>query len=62
LKLAATPTTGRPPLGVRAKNDGHWLAVSAQNADRIPGAQTHLATDGTFAPENYARHRQKHPA
>jgi uncharacterized protein (TIGR02246 family) len=40
------------------QNDGHWLAVSAQNTDRVPGAQTHLATDGTLAPENYARHRQ----
>ena len=40
------------------QSDGHWLAVSAQNTDRVPGAQTHVATDGTLAPENYARHRQ----
>ena len=26
------------------QNDGHWLAVSAQNTDRVPGAQTHLAS------------------
>ena len=40
------------------QNDGHWLAVSAQNTDRVPGAQTYLADAGSLTPENYARRRQ----
>ncbi|GAA1496276.1 SgcJ/EcaC family oxidoreductase [Paeniglutamicibacter kerguelensis] len=33
----------------------HWLAVSAQNTDRVPGAQTYVAGDGSLTPATYAR-------
>jgi uncharacterized protein (TIGR02246 family) len=33
--------------------DGHWLAVSAQNTDKVPGAQTYVAAGDTLTPENY---------
>lgn len=38
---------------VRRPDDG-WLAVSAQNTDRVPGAQTHVATGDRLDPENYS--------
>lgn len=33
--------------------DGTWLAVSAQNTDIVPGAQTHLAREGELQPQRY---------
>ncbi|MER5766067.1 hypothetical protein, partial [Streptomyces sp. NPDC002082] len=54
---AASRSAGVLSFTLARQNDGHWLAVSAQNTDRVPGAQTHLATNGTLVPENYARHR-----
>lgn len=32
--------------------DGGWLAVSAQNADRMPGAQTYVATGTVLVPSS----------
>ncbi|PWJ21969.1 YybH family protein [Jannaschia seohaensis] len=30
-----------------------WQAVSAQNTDVVPGAETHLNTNGTLTPQDY---------
>jgi uncharacterized protein (TIGR02246 family) len=38
---------------VGRQRDGQWLAVSAQNTDRVPGAQTHLAAGNTLTPVSY---------
>jgi len=36
-----------------ANNDGGWLAVSAQNTDRVPGAETLSADGETLRPTAY---------
>lgn len=43
---------------LRTPDEG-WLAVSAQNTDRIDGAETHLATGGSHEAVNYG-HPQAH--
>jgi uncharacterized protein (TIGR02246 family) len=40
--------------------DGHWLAVSAQNTDRVPGAQTYVAAGGILTAENYKDRHNPH--
>ncbi len=38
---------------VLQKNDDAWLAVSAHNTDRIPGAETHIAGGDGLTPTSY---------
>lgn len=38
---------------VQRQSDGEWLAVSAQNTDRINGAETHIATEGSLGAAHY---------
>ncbi len=60
LKGQALPTGGRGGdrtavlsfTVVRQSND-KWLAVSAQNTDRVPGAQTFIASGSGLIPGNY---------
>lgn len=40
---------------------GNWLAVSAHNADIVPGAQTHVASSGTLHPESYKQRTKLNP-
>lgn len=40
---------------------GNWLAVSAHNTDIVPGAQTHVASDGTLRPESYKQRTTLNP-
>jgi uncharacterized protein (TIGR02246 family) len=40
---------------VLERSDEGWHAVSAQNTDIVPGAETHLKTDGQLAPRDYRR-------
>lgn len=49
--------TGVLTCTVARQPDGGWLAVSAQNTDAVPGAQTHVATGDRLVPENYSRRR-----
>lgn len=49
--------TGVLTFTVARRPDGGWLAVSAQNTDAVPGAQTHVATGDRLVPENYSRRR-----
>lgn len=44
---------------VARRPDGGWLAVSAQNTDRVPGAQTHVATGNRLDPESYSRRTRR---
>lgn len=38
---------------VQRQAGGGWLAVSAHNTDRINGAETHIAAEGTLNPAHY---------
>lgn len=38
---------------VQRQSDGAWLAVSAQNTDRVNGAETHIATGGSLDSAHY---------
>ncbi|WP_223881067.1 SgcJ/EcaC family oxidoreductase [Nesterenkonia ebinurensis] len=40
---------------VLQKDDAGWLAVSAHNTDRVPGAETHIAGGDGLAPASYQR-------
>lgn len=44
---------------VARRPDNGWLAVSAQNTDRVPGAQTHVATTSALVPESYGPSRRR---
>ncbi|MFF0945062.1 SgcJ/EcaC family oxidoreductase [Kocuria sp. CPCC 205300] len=44
---------------VARRPDGGWLAVSAQNTDRVPGAQTHVATGARLDPKSYSPRAQR---
>ncbi|WP_312856784.1 SgcJ/EcaC family oxidoreductase [Arthrobacter mobilis] len=38
---------------VAEKRDGGWVAVAAQNTDRVPGAETHIAVGGRLEAADY---------
>lgn len=38
---------------LQRQSDGGWLAVSAQNTDQVPDAETMVAGDGVLVPRNY---------
>ena len=38
---------------VMARNDGGWTCVLAQNTDIVPGAESHVATDGRLIAADY---------
>jgi len=40
------------------QNDQTWSAVSAQNTDKSPGMQTHVAEDGSLTATNYSQKRR----
>lgn len=40
---------------VQRQSDGEWLAVSAQNTDRVNGAETHIGTGGSLDAAHYGR-------
>ncbi|MHA7288630.1 SgcJ/EcaC family oxidoreductase [Arthrobacter sp. MDT3-24] len=35
------------------QSNSHWLAVSAQNTDIVPGTQTHVSSEEGLVPETY---------
>lgn len=43
---------------VVTRTEAGWRAVSAQNTDRIPDAQTHVASPGGLTPTHYERPRE----
>lgn len=40
---------------VQQQGNGGWLAVSAQNTDRVNGAETHIGTGGSLDAAHYGR-------
>ncbi|SDI83799.1 conserved hypothetical protein [Arthrobacter subterraneus] len=40
---------------VARQSENHWLVVSAQNTDRVPGAQTFISNGSELTPGNYER-------
>ena len=43
----------RNVLSVQRQGDDGWLAVSAQNTDRVPGAETMVADGDSLTPRDY---------
>ncbi|WP_332762867.1 DUF4440 domain-containing protein [Pseudarthrobacter sp.] len=44
------------------RSNGHWLAVSAQNTDIVPGMQTHVSSEDGLVPETYSSRAPSKPA
>ena len=42
---------------VQRQGDDGWLAVSAQNTDRVPGAETMVADGDSLTPRDYLQNR-----
>ena len=52
---AAGPRKGVFTFVVQRQTGGGWLAVAAQNTDRVSGAETHITADGSLRPAHYGK-------